>query len=104
MAYMVSTTLAPSPDTKPDLCPLLNDFCTTSMAIGPIGAEAHIPTAKPLSISIHIAYKGSKNLINNTKIFVFFITYFYNYMIYIAYKSIDPDKDKPGLYGFAGMI
>ena len=54
VAYIVSTTLAPSPEIKPALCPLLNDYCTTRMAIGPIGAEAQIPTRKALNISTNI--------------------------------------------------
>ena len=58
-AYKVSTTLAPRPETKPAIWPLLRDFWTTRMAIGPIGADAHIPTRNPLSISTTITYKGS---------------------------------------------
>ena len=54
-AYMVSTTLAPKPETNPALCPLLSDFWTTSIAIGPIGTEAQTPTRNPFSISNIIA-------------------------------------------------
>ena len=52
---IVSTNVAPKPVMNPDLCPSLNDFCSTNIAIGPNGAEAHIPISKPLSMSRSIS-------------------------------------------------
>ena len=47
-AKTVSAVDAPKPVMKPDLTPLLRDFCTTIMAIGPNGMEAQSPTQNAL--------------------------------------------------------
>ena len=66
-AYNVSTTHAPKPVIKPDLCPPLNDFWITRIAIGPIGTDAHIPTMNALSISRNIGIEN-QSICKRTKI------------------------------------
>jgi hypothetical protein len=63
-ANTVSTTQAPSPAMKPALWPPLKDFWMTRIAIGPIGAEAQMPTIKAFMMSSSID-QGSKIIQTN---------------------------------------